>query len=180
MKIFINPGHEPSLEPGACANGLREADITLAIGGLVEDYLLAAGYETRFFQFDGLGEICDAANYWNADLFVSIHCNADENPDACGTETFYIYGSTAGFELAKRIHNQIVANIPVVDRGVKDENFAVLRGTNCPAVLVETAFITNFYDAELLRNLQDDFARAIARGITDFLCDCPLPDVLEH
>jgi len=37
-----------------------------------------------------------------------------------------------------------------------------------PAILVETAFIDNEEDAELLRNRQDAFARAIARGVTDY------------
>ena len=44
----------------------------------------------------------------------------------------------------------------------------VLKHTDMPAVLVETAFIDNDEDAELLTNRQDDFARAIARGVTDY------------
>ena len=39
-----------------------------------------------------------------------------------------------------------------------------------PAVLVEVAFISNEDDVQLLINNQDDIARAIARGVTDFLC----------
>lgn len=35
------------------------------------------------------------------------------------------------------------------------------------AVLVEMAFITNTYDANLLREKYDDFAKSIARGISD-------------
>ena len=37
-----------------------------------------------------------------------------------------------------------------------------------PAVLVELAFIDNVGDAALLRDRQDAFARAIARGVTDY------------
>ena len=37
-----------------------------------------------------------------------------------------------------------------------------------PAILVETAFIDNESDAALLRDRLDDFARAIARGVTDY------------
>ena len=39
-----------------------------------------------------------------------------------------------------------------------------------PAVLVEVAFISNEDDVQLLVNNQDDIARAIARGVTDYLC----------
>ena len=38
-----------------------------------------------------------------------------------------------------------------------------------PAVLVETAFISNMSDAKKLIENKDDIARAIARGVTDYL-----------
>ena len=57
-----------------------------------------------------------------------------------------------------------------MDRGIKERgDLIVLKRTDMPAVLVETAFIDNAEDAELLANRQDDFARAIARGITDYM-----------
>ena len=178
MKVFINPGHEPTLDPGACANGLCEADITLAIGKLVAGYLRDAGCEVKLAQLDGLGEICEASNAWGSDIFVSIHCNAAENVYAHGTETFYCYGAGAGRLLADCIQSQILHALPVENRGVRDANFAVLRGTDCPAALVETAFVTNESDAAILRTCQDDFARAIARGVTDFAI-CIRPDVVD-
>lgn len=177
MKIFINPGHGGE-DPGACGNGLREVDVALNIGRRVANYLRAVGYDVKLFQFDGLGEICDTANYWNADLFVSIHCNAF-NGYAHGTETFYFYDSSIGSKLATCIHNQLVKSLPLVDRGVKQKGYQVLAGTNCPAVLVETAFIDNPDDAKLLVDKEDDFARAIARGVTDFAAKYPLPDVID-
>lgn len=180
MKIFINPGHEPTLDPGACGNGLREADVALKIGRRVENYLRAVGYEVKLFQYDGLHEICADANAWGSDLFVSIHCNAADNLKARGTETFFSYGSAGGRALAKSIHAQIIWSVPIENRGVKEASFAVLTGTTMPAVLVETAFITNPDDAKLLVDREDDFARAIARGITDFVADeNPLPDVVD-
>ena len=174
MKIFINAGHGGS-DPGACGNGLREADVALNIGKLVDKYLKAVGYDTKLFQFDGLQEICDAANDFNADLFVSIHCNAG---GGTGTETYYFQGSAYGEALAACIQKQIVQSLPVVNRGVKHANFYVLKYTDMPAVLVETAFIDNANDAKLLRDRQDDFARAIARGISDFYA-FPNPDVID-
>ena len=47
-----------------------------------------------------------------------------------------------------------------------------------PAVLVETAFIDNPDDAKLLVEREDDFARAIARGVTDYFA-FPSPDVID-
>lgn len=169
MKIFINPGHGGS-DPGACGNGLREADVTFDIARHVEGYLLAVGYDAKVFQLGGvdgdLEQICNESNAWGSDIFVSIHCNAG---GGTGTETYHFYGSSAGRKLATAIHHQIVKSLPTVSRGVKQAGFAVLAMTDCPAALVETAFIDNAYDANLLRDRLDDFAAAIARGITDFL-----------
>ena len=180
MKIFINPGHSVDGDDhGACFCGLRECDVTLRIGQRVTSYLRAAGLEVKLFQADWLDEICDASNYWDSDLFVSIHCNAADDETACGTETFCFYDSAVGRDLAESIQAQIVWSVPIYNRGVKEAGFAVLAGTKCPAVLVETAFLTNTYDAQLLIEREDDFARAIARGITDFLQDKPLPDAWD-
>ena len=164
MRIFINPGHGGG-DSGACGHGLIERDVAFNIGKLVRHYLRAVGYDVMLFQFDGLNTICQQANAYDADIFVSIHCNSG---DGIGAETYESGYSEASFKLAQAIQKQLVDSLPLVDRGVKSANFAVLRGTDMPAVLVETAFIDNFDDAQLLRDRQDDFARAIARGITDF------------
>lgn len=178
-KVFLNPGHDeldlkgtPDYDPGACNEylDLRENEIALAVGELVEKYLTAAGCEVRLLQSESLSGICTAANAWGADIFVSIHCNASINETAHGTETFTYSDDTKGERLAECINNQLVESLDLNDRGVKDrDGLAVLIGTNMPAVLVELAFISNTSDALLLRDRQDDFARAVARGVTDYL-----------
>ena len=165
MNVFINPGHAPNgnPDPGAVNDntGLRECDVALAVGDLVAHYLKAAGVGvTNVFQCDSLEEICDQANASGADLFISIHCNSAEAASATGTETWACAGSSAGHALAACIQNQIVDALGTVDRGVK---------TATP-VLVELAFISNDDDEQLLEEKQDDFARAIARGVTDYEC----------
>ena len=176
MRIFINPGHCVGIDSGACGYGLTEAQIALNISNHVSHYLAAVGYTTKVFQYDGLEEIVDVSNYWDADLFVSIHCNA-ANGYAQGTETFYYLDSVEGYRLADCIQNQILAKVPVVDRGVKAANFFVIKYTNCPAVLVETAFIDNPNDNALLTEHEDNFARAIACGITDYVA--LQPDIVD-
>lgn len=178
MKIMINPGHGGT-DPGTCGNGLKERDVVLKIGRRVADYLRKVGYDVKLEQIDGLEAICDACNNWHADLFVSIHCNA-ANGKAQGTETYHFYGSAAGRKLATAIHHQIVKSIPLINRDVKQAGFFVLAGTDCPAALVETAFIDNAADARLLVYREDDFAAAIARGITDYVAENPLPDVIDR
>lgn len=177
-KIFINPGHDREYDSGAVnpISGLREADVAYEVGNLVEKYLQAAGCETMSVQSDNLyGErpdlpcVTESANDWGADLFVSIHCNAF-NTNAKGTETLCYSANSNGGYLASLIQKQLIDAINTVDRGVKERNnLAVLRNTDMPAVLVELAFIDNEEDVEVLVNMKDEMARAIARGVTDYL-----------
>lgn len=92
MKVFLNPGHAPNghPDPGAVneETGLRESDVALAVGKSAASYLNAAGVETELLQSDSLYEICETANSSDADIFVSIHCNAAEAEEANGTETW--------------------------------------------------------------------------------------------
>lgn len=171
MKIFLNPGHAPNgdPDPGACGCGLRECDVAKSVAELVEHYLVDAGVEVvGNMQDDSLYSIVDTANNSDADLFVSIHCNAF-NGNAHGTETCVYPGSVRSQQLGNCIQRQIVDSLDTTDRGLKDRGeLYVLKHTDIPAVLVELAFIDNDEDAELLMTRQDDFARAIARGVTDY------------
>ena len=177
-KVFVNPGHDQlelkgtaDYDPGAVneSMGLCENEIAAAVGQLVAGYLRGAGCEVKSLQHESLRRIYDTANDWGADLFVSIHCNAF-NGIAEGTEVLTYPDDEEGHKLADCIQRQIVDSMGTVDRGVKDrDNLAVLNGTDMPAVLVEMAFIDNDNDAILLQDEQDAFARAIARGVTDYL-----------
>ena len=185
MKVFINPGHDIKYDSGAVnpSTGLRECDVASSIGELVRQYLMAAGCECYLMQSDNLAPtrsgrseyedrqgatVTETANNWGADIFVSIHCNSATNTSARGTEA-ECYGGGEGEKLAQCIQSQIVDSIGTIDRGVKYmPQLLVLKYTDMPAVLVETAFISNDEDAALLTDKQDEFARAIARGVTDY------------
>ena len=175
MRVFLNPGHAPdgNPDPGACGYGLRECDVAKSVAELVEQYLTAAGVEVvGNLQSDSLEEVVDVSNESEADLFISIHCNAC-NGNARGTEVWYCHRSVNGELLADCIRNQIVDALGTADRGSKGaqpgvNGLYVLNNTGATAVLVELAFIDNEQDAQLLREKQDDFARAIARGVTDY------------
>lgn len=175
MRVFLNPGHAPdgNPDPGACGYGLRECDVAKNVADLVAGYLSAAGVEVvGCLQSDSLHEVVTASNNSDTDVFISIHCNA-YNGSANGTEVWYFYGSGAGETLANCIQNQIVTSLGTTDRGTKGakpgvNGLYVLSNTDAVAVLVELAFIDHASDAQLLRSRQDEFARAIARGVTDY------------
>ena len=178
LRVFLNPGHAPdgNPDPGASnrITGLRECDVAKNIADLVEKYLVAAGVEVvGNLQSDSLYEVVQSSNNLGADVFISIHCNAF-NEMANGTEVWHYHTSRDGKKLAECIQRQIVDSLGTTDRGAKgavphtDNSLYVLNYTDAVSALVECAFIDNPTDEEMLRTRQDDFARAIARGVTDY------------
>ncbi|GAA0201911.1 hypothetical protein GCM10008919_01590 [Selenomonas dianae] len=156
---------------------MRECDVAKNVTDLLAGYLTAAGVEVvGSLQSDSLHEVVSASNSADTDVFISIHCNAC-NGSANGTEVWHYYGSGEGEKLAQCIQNQIVDALGTVDRGIKSAKHGVnglyvLSNTDAVAALVELAFIDHASDAELLRSQQDEFARAIARGGTDYEGAC--------
>ena len=188
MKVVIDPGHAGrNIDPGAVngSTGLQEADVALVISRQVANYLLNVGYEVKLTRTEWEQEETDdlsyrtaLANDWGADIFISLHCNSAANQSAEGYEVWTSPGNTLGDKLATRIYGQIAAEFP--DRAGrtdysdgdpdKESRFYVLVHTDAPACLVEMAFISNDEEAGLLADAawQDRYARAIARGVTDY------------
>lgn len=93
-RVVIDAGHGGH-DPGARVKGLNEADLVLDIALRLEKLLKAQrGVEVvltrRGNVFIPLEERTAIANREGADLFLSIHANASENPKARGLETYYL------------------------------------------------------------------------------------------
>ena len=102
---------------------------------------------------------------------------------AKGTEVYSCPGDDKGETLAKKICDEICGALGTNNRGNKQEKFAVLRLSKMPAVLIETAFITNADEEEMMQ--KEDFynktATAIANGIFTTLGITPKKnDTLAH
>jgi N-acetylmuramoyl-L-alanine amidase len=76
----------------------------------------------------------------------------------------------ASHDLAAVMQEQMAAFHPGPNRGVKRAGFYVLVGAIMPAVLIETAFISNREDAVLLgrQPFQQQLATGIADGVDEF------------
>jgi len=172
MKISVNAGHCPGLDSGAVGQtGLQEADVAKDITERIISILKEQGHNALFIQKNELYDICQTSNDFPAELFISIHCNAADNTEARGTEMFAHPYSDNGQRLAECVQSQIVSALGTVDRGVKTENFYVLKHTNCPAVLVECAFISNEQDECMLNTESGRYAlsTAVCRGINEYI-----------
>lgn len=177
MKIFIDAGHNDSkVDTGAEGNGLREQDITYSIAKNLGEKLKSIDIDVKLSRnkkteiigtgvSDSLWQRAKMANVWNADLFISIHCNAFYLKSSNGTETYVYDKKSKVYDLATNISERISKDLNIKNRGTKTAKFDVLRYTSMPAILIETAFITNKDDARKLKDNQEQFADAIFNEI---------------
>ena len=219
--VAIDPGHGGDDTGALGYHRLPEADITLAIAkklrGELEEIPGVSAVLTRSGDyFVPLRKRIDIARKFQADIMISIHCNASRNHEATGTEVYFlsltgatdeasralaesenaadlIGGGTppAGddlvgilFDLRQndtiRRSSELAENLVdalrsedrlSIGRGVKQAGFVVLKAPDIPAVLVETAFITNPREASMLKDgqFQSKIADRLTEGVQQYM-----------
>lgn len=187
--IYLDPGHG-GIDPGAVYGGISEKTLNLSLARILRDYLVSSGkYEVVMSRnsdtFLTLEQRANDANARNADIFVSIHYNAMGGVNAGrarGIETFIHHRVSSGFgqetnrnafltrdprirdslRLADQIHPRLISATKLNDRGIKGNNFGVLRMTKMPAVLVEYGFMDNATELSIIRTTQHQRIAAMA------------------
>lgn len=181
MKICIDPGHGQH-DPGAVGpGGTKEKDVTLSVALKLGEKLKYNGFDIVYTrtndnpgfpkeQRQNLAQRVSIANTSRADCFISIHCNSATSRTAHGTETYCVQLGYGAEKLARVIQKEIITATGLADRGVKTANFYVLKYTQMPATLIETAFISNPNEERLLKDpeFQNKVATAIAKGVCKF------------
>ena len=92
--IVLDPGHGGK-DPGAVSpGGLQEKVINLIIAKDLQQKLTARGYKVVMTRtrdiFLSLAERAEVARRNNADLFISIHANANRSSKVSGVEIYYL------------------------------------------------------------------------------------------
>jgi N-acetylmuramoyl-L-alanine amidase len=181
--IAIDPGHGGK-DPGAIGpTGLQEKDVTLDIALKLAQMLTESGARVVLTRTDDrfidLYERTAIAEANGAEVFLSIHINANSNPNANGISTYYRrdYGDLApgvnqadNRRLAGAIQTEILRALGRRSLGVLQANFVVLRTSPVPAALAEIAFISNPEEEQMLRqeNVRIKVAEALARGLNNY------------
>ena len=223
FKVTLDAGHGDH-DFGAVYSGRIEKNIALAIvlkvGKILElNPNVDVIYTRKTDVFIDLVERANIANRANSNIFVSVHCNANKNTAADGTET-YVMGLSkvaSNLEAAKKensvitlekdykrkyegydpnspesmigmtlmqeeyLDNSISLASKIEDNfdklgkklrhgGVKQAPFMVLHKAYMPRVLVETGFVSNPTEGDLLNSEagQNDIAEAIAQAILSY------------
>lgn len=181
--IYIDPGHGGI--DGGCVgyDGTYEKDINLNISLELRDILINLGYNvllTRIGDYDLANDNsknrkrddiirrCEMIN--QADIFVSIHCNAYPDNSISGAQVFFLDDEEK--ELAEDIQKSIKEMFNNTNREVnRIQNKYILENTSKIGCIVEVGFLSNPHDLKLLKDLdyQRNIGYAIALGINDFI-----------
>ena len=161
-RIVIDVGHGGKDVGAIGINGILEKNVVLDIANEIlrlnkelEDPLDM--YLTRYSDtLISLSDRTRLLNLLEADLFISLHCNHSDNPNARGVEVF-VYErkseySKASIWLAFQLQKALNKELGFESRGVKFANFQVLRETTDTAValLLELGFLSNADEAHYL------------------------------
>lgn len=169
-KVVIDSGHGGKDNGATGASGSFEKDFTLQLALKVEELakqepqieVVLTRSEDRFISSIDR-ERPEIANRLGADLFISIHGNTYEDASVSGTETYY-YHEDSQF-LAEIMQKHMVQTSGFRDRGVKKEDFFVLKDSNMPAALIEMGYLTNPQEENEM--LTEDFQYRMASSILD-------------
>ncbi|MGC2130733.1 MAG: N-acetylmuramoyl-L-alanine amidase, partial [Candidatus Aquilonibacter sp.] len=191
--IVLDPGHGGT-DRGSMHGDLQEAILTLDMAKRVQAILVARGWQvkmTRTIDHDvdptprstqeaiGIGHDNvdayalqardDIANEAGARLFVSIHCNAYLNSGPNGATVYY--SKPIDQPLALIMDRDIaMSGLGVKDDGIVKSHLYVTLHANMPAILIETAFLSNPTDYAKLASSdwRQQMAQAIADGIDKY------------
>ena len=185
-RIVLDPGHGGSDTGAIGPTGVTEKSIALRIAKRLKVLLEAEGAEViltrtedtevspkkaKATDVEELQARCDIANQNAADIFLSIHLDAFSGPEAHGTTGYYYeMGSADSTRLADCVKRGVLRRLGTLDRGTKPCAFYVCRHTDMPAMLLETAFVSNPREEQMMNSEEgvENAAQGIAAGIAEY------------
>lgn len=177
--VFLDPGHNPSQTGATGPLGTREMDVNFAIAKAAEGLLLKEGAVPVLSRNTNEDEVPLAERprlAWEkkADLFVSIHNNnpaPGKNPflRPHGYSIFYYHPHSLA--LAREIHRSYQKTLGLPDEELRFGDLLVLRATEMPSVLTESAYMTFPEQEEMLLDpkFQQTVAQTIVEGLRSYL-----------
>lgn len=180
--IVIDPGHGGK-DKGANRNGVLEKDIVLSMARELAATLEKAGARTMLTRdgdyFIDIKPRPEIALKYDADFFISIHCNATGavSSTANGIETYYHKYEGSPQAMAFALQAGMISATGMHSRGAKSDlslglrtGLGVLRGlssSETTGVLLECGFINNAGDRAKLQD--PDFRTKLVNGIVNGL-----------
>ncbi len=187
--IYIDPGHG-GYDGGAVGlNGIIEKNLNLSVALHLRNYLEQVGIKvllTRNQDIDyvtpgegsrkkrDLDKRIEMINQSDCDFFISIHMNSLRSSRWHGAQTFYFSDFEENRMLAESIQQSFQDVLQNTNRKAKTvDTLYLFKMVKKPGALVEAGFLSNVYEANLLKQVayQDKVAFAIYSGILRFLIE---------
>ncbi|MDO5374600.1 MAG: N-acetylmuramoyl-L-alanine amidase [Staphylococcus rostri] len=149
--IVLDPGHGGGDQGASSRTGKKtlEKDMTLKTGLELKKLLEQEGAKVKMIRKDDTYvKLKDRKA--TGDVFISIHNDALESPDANGATVYWYHKKQEA--LAQTLNASIQKKALLSDRGPRQENYQVLRQTKKPAVLLELGYISNPTDEILIND----------------------------
>lgn len=177
--IYIDPGHGGK-DPGALYNDIYESNINLQISFQLQEVLERNGaivYLTRYGDYDlsvknaisrkksDLSRRVNAINKSNADMYLSIHLNADTSNTWYGAQVFYDVINEKNKTIASYIQEEFTNKLNTKRDFKQISGHYMYRRINVPGVLIEAGFLTNPNERYLLK--QESYQKKVANSIKD-------------
>lgn len=205
--VCIDPGHQQkansSLEPvgpGSGSNKAKTSAGTTGVSTKTPEYklnltvamalckeLCARGYRVTMTRNSNDVDISNVqrahiANVLDADCFIRIHANGNDDPTVEGAETICMTRNSAfnadlydtSYRLSSCILNNFVQMTGATSRGVKtSDSYAGINWSQVPVTILEMGFMSNPQEDTLLgtSSYQSKIVQGIANGIDAYYGD---------
>ena len=175
-KVILNIGHGGvRKDPGACSNGFEEHTWNK---DFVENYVVSEckkqGLNYIIVNQDFYSKLPEKIN--NAaekgDVTLSFHLNAADET-AHGSEMLYWHNSKKSKELAEFMQEANAEATHLRNRGIKprvkgDRGWTLLYKTTTPCIIIESGFITNKNDMEVLEETKKELAKYYVAAVKNY------------
>ncbi len=170
--IVIDPGHGGKDSGTIGAVGTLEKTLTIRTANLLAEKLQAAGSKVVFTRqndvFITLQDRVNMSSFYKADAFISIHYDSIKDSNVRGMTSYYY--SSSQKELANVLHESIIEATQMKDRGVRKNDYFVLRENTQPATLLELGYLSNQQEEGLVssQKYQETVSAAIYEGLENY------------
>lgn len=189
--IVIDPGHG-GIDGGAYQDSVLEKEINLDISKRLKYYLELKGYTVILTREEDisldklsnkggsrhqrdLNARVDIINNSNAQLFISIHVNCNlRKPQTDGSIVFfndkYPQNEMLAYSIQRALNDMSYENKKRTLHEPQKGDYFLLEHSKIPGVIVETAFLSNIMERELLKHpkFRDEIAKEIDIGVEEY------------